>query len=80
MIANSLGAAFGNYLVRSHGFRWGVIIDEQGEEYAVKHLLGNTVAYPVASVEKRIARREPDFFQSVYALIIDQLRRAETNV
>src|ERR1700733_9934515 len=36
-VANALGAAFGDYLVEQHGFRWVVVTDQYGTEYAVKH-------------------------------------------
>ena len=78
-IADALGAAFGDHLVREVGFRWGVIEDEYGKEVAVRHSLGETTAYPRASVQKRIDDRQPTFFASVYAVIMDQLERARAD-
>jgi len=76
-VANALGAAFGDYLVEQHGFRWVVVTDEYGTEYAVKHTTGQTTAFPRASVEKRIEDKCPEFFQNVYLIVLDQLKRSE---
>lgn len=76
LVANALGAALGSYLVEHHGFAWVVLTDEYGTEYAVRHPVGQTTGFPRASVEKRIERREPEFFQDVYLMLLDQLRRS----
>ncbi len=75
LVANALGAAFGTWLVDRHDFRWGVLTDADGTEYAVKHKLGETMAYPRALVQKRIESKQPEFFHNVYLIILDQLRR-----
>jgi hypothetical protein len=76
-IANALGAAFGEYLVDQHGFRWVVITDEYGTEYAVKTDIGETTSFPRASVQKRIEDQCTEFFQNIYYLILDRLKNAE---
>ncbi len=76
-VANALGAAFGDYLVEQHGFRWVVVTDEYGTEYAVRHTLGSNTAFPRASVQKRIEDKCPEFFQNVYLIVLDQLKRSE---
>jgi hypothetical protein len=76
-VANALGAAFGEHLVEQHDFRWVVVTDKYGTEYAVRHSIGQTMAFPRASVEKRIADRCPEFFQNVYLIVLDQLKRSE---
>jgi len=77
IVANSLGAAFGSYLVEHHGFQWIVVTDEYGTEYAVRHDLNHTIAFPRASVQKRIENGQAEFFNHVFLIILDQVRRAE---
>ncbi|MGE0537526.1 MAG: DUF3806 domain-containing protein [Pirellulales bacterium] len=72
-VADALGAAFGDYLVEHHGFYWLVIKDEWGSEPAVKHREVNSIAFPRASVVKRIEDRETDFFRGVLAAILHGL-------
>jgi hypothetical protein len=76
-IADALGAAFGAFLVQHHGFEWVVVTDEYGTEYAVKHQVKDAIAFPRASVEKRIEDNEPEFFQNVYLLILNTLKNAD---
>src|SRR5690606_35243220 len=66
VVANALGAAFGEYLVERHGFSWAVVTDAYGTEFAVTHPLGKTTAFPRASVEKRIENGQTEFFFHVY--------------
>jgi len=74
-VANALGAAFGTWLVDRHDFQWAVLTDASGTEYVVKHKVGETTAYPRASVQKRIESKQPEFFHNMYLIILDQLRR-----
>jgi hypothetical protein len=76
LVADALGAAFGEYFVEQHGFRWVVLTDKYGTEYAVRHSLGENTAFPRASVQKRIEDRCPEFFQNVYLIVLDQLMRS----
>lgn len=78
LIANALGAAFGEHLVEHHGFRWAVVTDEYGTEIAVKHPIGETTAFPIASVRKRIEDSILEFFQDLHVGIVAHLQeRAE---
>lgn len=76
-VADALGAAFGTRLVDHNGFHWVVLTDELGTEYVVKHGLSETTAYPRASVQKRIANKQPEFFRDLYVAILDLLKRSE---
>lgn len=75
LIANVLGAALGAYFVEQHRFRWMVVTDEYGTDYAVQHARGPTMAFPCSSVVKRIEHKEPEFFRDLYSMIFDQLKR-----
>ena len=77
LVANALGAMFGDFLVENHGFRWVVVTDEYGAEYAIKHSIAETMAFPRSSVQKRIEDRCPEFFQDLYVGILDHLKRSE---
>jgi hypothetical protein len=76
-VANALGAAFGEHLVEQHGFRWVVVTDKYGTEYAVRHSIAETMAFPRTSVQKRIERRCPEFFQDLCLGVLDQLKRSK---
>jgi hypothetical protein len=76
LVASALGAAFGAYFVEQHRFRWMVVTDQYGTDYAVQHYPGPTIAFPCSSVMKRIERGEPEFFQDIDLMILDQLKRA----
>lgn len=74
-VVDGLGAAFGEYLVDTHEFCWVVVDDEYGTIYAVRHNETETIAYPTASVEKRIDDGITEFFIGLYHVILDQQRR-----
>jgi hypothetical protein len=78
-VANALGAAFGEYFVEHLGFRWIVLTNQFGTDYAVRHHLGETTAYPRASVQKRIESRETGFFRSIHLMLVDRLKEWETD-
>lgn len=77
-MANALGAAFGNYFVEQHGFRWIVVTDEYGTEVAVRHARGETTGFPRASVAKRIEDRQPEFFQNLSIVLIDHVANSDS--
>jgi hypothetical protein len=77
IVANALGSAFGDYLVGRFGFRWVVVADEFGIEFAVQHQLGDTMAFPRASVQKRLDEPDPDVFKNLNAAIAYRLQEAE---
>lgn len=75
-IINALGAAFGEYLVESHGFCWVVLTDEYGTDYCVSHPSAQTKAFPCSSVEKRVATGAREFFCDLEIMIVDTLRQS----
>lgn len=77
-VANALGAAFGDYLVEQHGFCWVVVTDEYGTEVAVRHNIGETMAFPRASVQKRIEDNDHEVFQNLHVMIVAHLRECES--
>lgn len=78
LIANALGAAFGDWLVQEHDFRWVIVEDiEFGSEYAVRHCHREAMAYPRASVQKRIESGQCELFKSIYLIILDQFKEAK---
>jgi len=48
-----LGTAYGNLLVQN-GFRWIVVEDQYGTDYAVRHDATGVMAFPHSSVAKRL--------------------------
>jgi hypothetical protein len=79
LVANALGAALGAYLVEHRGFRWILLTDKWGSEYAVRHPVGETTAFPRASVVKRIEAGQSECFQHLYLAILEQLERSEAD-
>jgi hypothetical protein len=67
-IVNAAGAAIGQFLVDTAGFRWVVATDEGGAEMAVIALEGtaDAIVYPMNMVAKRYETKETRF---VHALI-----------
>lgn len=72
-VANALGAAFGELLVRRLGFSWGVFDDAEGADIAVRFDDGFT-AFPWSSVARRIESREPTFFAALFATFAQRVR------
>lgn len=76
-VANALGAAFGEYLIDHHDFRWVRVTDEYGTEIGVRHDMRETMAFPRSSVQKRIDDGSTEFFQDVYLIICNQLEKKD---
>ena len=76
LIANALGAAYGEWLIEECGFKWVFITDEHGSKHAIRHAVGEVTGFPRSSVQKRIEAREEGFFVNLHAGILDQLRRS----
>ena len=74
-IVNARGAAFGQFLVDSAGFRWVVATDERGTEMAVVALEGtaDVVVYPMNLVAKRYEAKERGFIPQLLERIRDQV-------
>jgi hypothetical protein len=72
-LASALGAAFGDYLVEHHNVAWLVVSDTWGTERAIKHRSVDSIAFPRASVVKRIEDRKTEFFRGLLAAILHGL-------
>jgi hypothetical protein len=77
-IANALGAAFGDYLVRTLDMRWVVATDENGTAFALRHEAGETMVFPVQSVLKRIETRQSGFFFDIARVVKSRLENPDT--
>ncbi|MBC8377959.1 MAG: DUF3806 domain-containing protein, partial [Planctomycetes bacterium] len=73
-IANALGAAFGQYFVEKHGFKWMVHFWNGEPESMV--LRDNVMTYPLSVVWKRIDSGDINFFDDISSVI---LQRQEEN-
>lgn len=76
-VADALGAALGEHLIRSLGMRWVTVSDDDGVARAIRHEAALTMAFPVDSVRKRIESRETDFIVKVAAIVKSQIATAE---
>jgi hypothetical protein len=74
-IVNATGAAFGQFLVDTAGFRWVVAADADGTEMAVIALEGtaDVIVYPMNLVAKRYATREAGFIRPLLEGIRQQV-------
>lgn len=74
-IVNATGAALGQFLVDTAGFRWVVAADEHGSEMAVIALEGtaDVVVYPMNLVAKRYESKERGFIPPLLQRIRDQV-------
>ena len=68
------GFAFGEYLVSQTGMKWRIVSDDQGEDYALVKPSTDVVAFPLATVSKRLAG--PPFFVSLAATMVGDIRQA----
>jgi hypothetical protein len=76
-VINSLGAAFGQYLVDHYNMKWIMISDEYGTDYAGLHKKWDIIAYPLSSVKKSIDQNKVDFFKNIELIIKEQIKEAE---
>jgi Domain of unknown function (DUF3806) len=77
-IVNAIGAAFGQFLADSDGFRWVVASDEHGTEMAIIALEGtaDVILYPMNLVAKRYESGEQGFILPV----LEQIRNQVSNL
>ncbi len=75
LIANALGATFGELLVEQHGFVWETLTDVYGTEcVASDPNLDDFLCFPRASVEKRIETGTNEFFNDLLVGLLDARR------
>jgi len=75
-IINSVGIAFGKFLVDGFGFDWVIATDVHGSDLAVYGLpgKGDVPVYPANFVAKRWERREANFLVESYQKISNQVQ------
>jgi len=73
VIAEGLGALFGNYVVKRKVASWAVVTDSFGTDLAVRSPAGREL-YPISSVWKRIDPKDGDinFFEPIWTLIAEK--------
>lgn len=67
------GAPLGEYFVLKHNMYWCRFIDENGSNLAVHHRDVEVTAFPIASVQKRMASHEPPFFRAIESTVVKQI-------
>lgn len=74
-IINTVGIAFGEYLVDTLGFEWCIVIDSDGKELAVVALpdTAKVTVFPPNLVAKRWENGTTDFLDDVYKVIQQQV-------
>ncbi|HZE80108.1 MAG TPA: DUF3806 domain-containing protein [Candidatus Polarisedimenticolia bacterium] len=78
-IINSVGVAFGRFLVEGLGLRWVIATDEHGSDLAVYGLpgTGDILLYPTNFIAKRWESQETNFIEESYRQIERQVRSIE---
>lgn len=76
-LAEALGAAFGEYCVRVLGMRWVVVTDEYGASRAIRHEAGETMAFPIDSVLKRIESGQTNFLLVIFHGVRERIAEAQ---
>jgi Domain of unknown function (DUF3806) len=67
-VSETLGIAFGTYLIETLNGSWILVTDEKGTDLAVK-LKNNQYAFPISTVSKRISTKETGFFASIFEFL-----------
>jgi hypothetical protein len=65
-IVQILGAAFGQYCVKTLNMEWAIVTDTDGSAAAIKGVDRDFRGYPFHSTWKRIADAEQDFFVPIF--------------
>lgn len=76
-VVEMLGAFLGAKLAADFGMEWVVVVDENGRDYAVRATRHEAMAYPFASVEKRIENRSHGFLQPIHAAMKELMESGE---
>lgn len=74
-----LGGVLGEKCVADFDMEWVTVVDEYGEEYAVRSKSVEVMGFPFSTVLKRIETDQWDFMYGVYYAIKDQLESGETD-
>jgi hypothetical protein len=75
-LINAVGLGFGQHLVDTLGLAWTVATDEYGTEMAVHGDPGNVLVFPINFVAKRWQSGEREFFASVGATMVADIKLA----
>jgi hypothetical protein len=76
-VVEMLGAFLGAKLAADFGMEWVVVTDENGRDYAVRATKHEAMAYPFASVEKRIDNRSHGFLQPIHDAVKELMESGE---
>lgn len=76
-VVEMLGAFLGVQLAADFGMEWVVVVDENGRDYAVRARRHEAMAYPFASVEKRIENRSHGFLQPIHDAMKELMESGE---
>lgn len=76
-VVEMLGAFLGTKLAADFGMEWVVVTDENGRDYAVRAKKHEALAFPFASVEKRIDTRSHGFLQPIHDAMKELMEAGE---
>lgn len=68
-VVDLLGSYLGNKCVSDLAMEWVIVTDKYGTNYAVRGKTTEVIAFPFATVQKRIENKEHDFLHGVYYAI-----------
>lgn len=79
-VVEMLGAFLGAKLAADFGMEWVLVVDENGRDYAVRATKHEAMAYPFASVEKRIENRSHGFLQPIHDAMKELMENGDAKV
>jgi Domain of unknown function (DUF3806) len=76
-VTDTLGAYLGNKLVSDLDMEWVIVMDQDGTDFGVRSKKVEVMAFPFASVAKRIQRSEFDFMVAVFYAIDHHVKNGD---
>lgn len=70
---NSIGTAFGHYLVKTYQMKWTIVVDEYGTDYATTIAEIKLTNFPLNSVAKAINQKREGSLQTISLMTKRQL-------
>jgi hypothetical protein len=76
-VVSLLGAYLGNKMVADLDMEWVVVDDDSGVDFGVRGRHAEVLAFPFASVEKRVTRKQHSFMVGLYHTLKQMMERGD---
>ena len=78
-VIDMIGALFGKTFIEKLNFEWKIITDEYGTDFTVIDKKYFVNGFPFSSVQKSVLENRPNSLNTIYKVILEQLRKAKEN-